>query len=58
VDILSIGGIFLLTQILAIALALFRFDGSFMQLVLLAVAVGAIGLLLAIVEMVRRESVK
>jgi hypothetical protein len=57
VDVLSVGGIFVLTQVLAIGLSLFRFTGaSLVEWVLLAVDIFAILLVLWMVEGVRRRS--
>lgn len=57
IEVISIGGILLLTQILAILLGLFRFDaGSIVDLVLLAIDIVAVGALIWLVNYVRQAS--
>ncbi len=58
VDILAIGGIFFLTQLLAVGLSFFKFNSNPVEWLLLALAVGSLVLLLVIVEYVRRQSIR
>jgi hypothetical protein len=56
VDALAVGGIFLLTQILAVLLASFRFTGDLVQWILLAVDIVSIAAVLMLVNHVRKQS--
>lgn len=56
IEVLAIGGIFVLSQIMAIGLATLRFNGTLIEWVLLLMDVGAIILMAALVEYLRRRS--
>ena len=55
-EVMAIGGIFILSQIMAVALGGFRFGNSPVEWLLMALDVVAIVLLLALLEYVRRRS--
>lgn len=55
-EVLAIGGIFILTQLMAIGLGAFRFSSSPLEWLLLALDIAAIALLLVLLEYVRRRS--
>lgn len=55
-DILAIGGIFLLTQVMALALSLFRITGSGIEWVLMVADSLSILLMLWLIQMVRQRS--
>jgi hypothetical protein len=57
-DVLAIGGIFLLTQMMAVGLALFHFRGSLVEWIVLIASVISIALVAATLEMVRQSSSK
>lgn len=56
IEVLAIGGIFVLSQIMAIGLATLRFNGTLIEWVLLLLDVGAIILMAVLVEYLRRRS--
>jgi hypothetical protein len=58
IDILSIGGIFVLTQVLAIFLSLFRFERSFVEFLMLIVDVFSIIALILMINYVRQQSAR
>ncbi len=55
-EVLAIGGIFVLTQLMAIGLGAFRLSGSPLEWLLLALDIAAIVLLFLLLEYVRRRS--
>jgi hypothetical protein len=58
IDILSIGGIFVLTQGLAIFLSAFRFEGTFVEFLMLAVDIVSVIVLVIMVNYVRQQSTR
>lgn len=58
VDALAMGGIFLLTQILAIFLGGIRFNGEFVQWVLLVIDIASVGAVLMLVNHVRVQDAR
>jgi general stress protein CsbA len=58
IDILSIGGIFVLTQGLAVFLGAFRFEGSFVEYLMVFVDVVSIIMLVLMVNYVRQQSTR
>ena len=56
IDILSIGGVFVLTQVLAIVLAFFHFEGTFVEYLMIVVDVFSISALVLMVNYVRQQS--
>jgi len=57
-DVFAIGGIFLLTQGMAVGLGIFRFSSTLIEWVLLGVDLIAIGLLLVVLNYVRRHAMR
>lgn len=58
IDIISIGGIFVLTQGLALFLSAFRFGGSFVELLMVVVDIASIVALVLMVNYVRQQSTR
>ncbi|MBL8162726.1 MAG: hypothetical protein JNJ61_12130 [Anaerolineae bacterium] len=56
VEVLAIGGIFILTQLMAVGLGTYRSTSSTIEMVLLALDFAAIFLLIGLLEFVRRRS--
>ena len=56
VEVLAIGGIFVLSQIMAVGLATLRFNASLVEWVLLLLDIGAIVLMVTLLGYVRRRS--
>lgn len=57
-DVLAIGGIFVLTQLMAIGLSLFHFNGQLVEWLVLLLAIASIGIMLWMLESVRRRAMQ
>ncbi|MBI5667083.1 MAG: hypothetical protein HZC41_03675 [Chloroflexi bacterium] len=58
IEVLAIGGIFVLSQVMAIGLATLRFNGTLIEWILLLLDIGAIILMATLVEYLRRRSIE